>query len=319
MLLAVPDLAEKTMLKLIRHSLCAAAGAAAVGATAAAITPDAVVTKPLTLDEYLALKGPAPDKRIVYGPAPSQFVEFFKPAGQGPHPVVVLIHGGCWTRHYDGIEQMRNMAGAMAKDGIAVWSVEYRRYDEEGGGYPGMYQDVATAVDLLKHEAKTSVLDLNRIVAVGHSAGGHLAQWAVSRHKLPEWSPAWAPEPLKIKTVISLGGLADLRNEAALIRTSCDCESAFIAGKPSAQRPDIFADTSPAEMLPAGVHTILIHGELDTISPTVTGENYARRARAAGDTAEVLVLPGGSHFDEVSADSKSWAIVSAQIRKALGL
>ena len=59
-------------------------------------------------------------------------------------------------------------------------------------------------------------------------------------------------------------------------------------------------------------------GELDTISPTVTGENYARRARAAGDTAEVLVLPGGSHFDEVSADSKSWTIVRAQILKALG-
>ncbi len=307
------------MLKLIRHSLCAAAGAAAVGASAATVTPDAVVTKPLTLDEYLALKGPAPDKRIAYGAAPSQFVELFKPAGPGPHPVVVLIHGGCWTRHYDGIEQMRNMAGAMVKDGIAVWSIEYRRYDEEGGGYPGMYQDVATAVDLLKHEAKTSALDLNRVVAVGHSAGGHLAQWAVSRHKLPQWSPAWAPQPLSIKTVISLGGLADLRNEAALIRKSCDCESAFIAGKPSAERPDIFADTSPAEMLPAGVHTILIHGELDTISPTVTGENYARRAKAAGDSAEVLVLPGGSHFDEVSADSKSWVIISAQIRKALGL
>jgi acetyl esterase/lipase len=50
----------------------------------------------------------------------------------------------------------------------------------------------------------------------------------------------------------------------------------------------------------------------------VTGENYARRARAAGDTAEVLVLPGGSHFDEVSANSKSWTIVNGQIRKALG-
>jgi len=304
------------MLKLIRHSLCAAAGAVAVGAAAA--PAEAVVTKPMDLKDYLALSGRAPDKKISYGTAPSQFVELFKPAGTGPHPVVVLVHGGCWTRHYDGIEQMRNMAGALARQGIAVWSVEYRRYDEEGGGYPGMYQDVATAVDLLKHEAKASALDLDRIVAVGHSAGGHLAQWAVSRHKLPEWSPAWAPQPLPIKTVISLGGLADLRNEAALIRTSCDCESAFIAGKPSAQRPDIFADTSPAELLPAGVHTVLIHGELDTISPTVTGENYARRAKAAGDTAEVLVLPGGSHFDEVSADSKSWVIINAQILKALG-
>jgi acetyl esterase/lipase len=304
------------MLKLIRHSLCAAAGAAAVGAAAA--PGHAVVTPPLDLAGYLALKGPAPDKRIMYGPAPSQFVELFKPAGPGPHPVVVLIHGGCWTVQFGGIEQMRNMAGALARQGIAVWNVEYRRYDEAGGGYPGMYQDVATAVDLLKHEARASSLDLDRIVAVGHSAGGHLAQWAVSRHKLPEWSPAWAPQPLPIRTVISLGGLADLRNEAALIRRTCDRETAQIAGMPSAQRPDVFADTSPAEMLPAGVRTILIHGEHDDISPTATGENYARRARAAGDPADVLVLPGGSHYDEVSADSKAWAIVNAQINLALG-
>ncbi|WP_431476325.1 alpha/beta hydrolase family protein [Massilia eburnea] len=184
---------------------------------------------------------------------------------------------------------------------------------------PACTRDVATAVDLLKHEAKSSALDLTRIVAVGHSAGGHLAQWAVSRHKLPEWSPAWAPQPLKINTVISLGGLADLRNEAALIRRTCDRETAQLAGTPSAQRPDVFADTSPAEMLPAGVRTVLIHGEHDDISPSVTGENYARRARAAGDPAEVLLLPGGSHYDEVSADSKAWAIVNAQICKALGL
>jgi len=272
----------------------------------------------MALQDYLALQGPAPDKRIIYGPAPSQFVELFKPAGPGPHPVVVLIHGGCWTVHFGGIEQMRNMAGKLAAQGIAVWNVEYRRYDEEGGGYPGMYQDVATAVDLLKHEAKASALDLKRIVAVGHSAGGHLAQWAVSRHKLPEWSPAWAPGPLPIKTVISLGGLADLRNEASLIRRTCDRETAQIAGLPSANRPDVFADTSPAEMLPAGVRTILVHGEHDDISPTVTGENYARRARAAGDPAEVVVLPGGSHYDEVSADSKAWKIVNALILQALG-
>ncbi|WP_083940984.1 alpha/beta hydrolase family protein [Pseudoduganella violaceinigra] len=305
------------MHKLIRHSLCAAAGAAAVAAAAA--PPDAVVRQPLALDGYLALSGPAPGKRIAYGAAPSQFVELFTPAGPGPHPVVVLIHGGCWTVQFGGIGQMRNMAGALTAQGIAVWNVEYRRYDEPGGGYPGMYQDVASAVDLLRQEAASSALDLERIVAVGHSAGGHLAQWAVSRHKLPAWSPAWVPQPLKIGTVISLGGLADLRNEAALIRRTCDRETAQIAGTPSALRPDVFSDTSPAEMLPAGVRTILIHGEHDDISPTVTGENYARRARAAGDAAEVLVLPGGSHYDEVSADSKSWVIVGAQIRKALGI
>lgn len=296
------------MLKILRHSLLAAATIATTAGAA-----------PMTLQDYLALKGPNPDQHIAYGPAPSQFVELFRPQGEGPFPVVVLIHGGCWTVQFGGIKQMRNVAGALAAQGIAVWNVEYRRYDEEGGGYPGMYQDVATAVDRLKAEAKASRLDLSRIVAVGHSAGGHLAQWAASRHRLPQWSPAWVSDPVRIPTAISLGGLADLRNQAALIASSCERSTAQLAGTPSAARPDVFADTSPAEMLPAGIRTVLIHGEHDTVAPLATGEDYARRARAAGDAAEVIALPGGSHYDEVAASSPSWSIVNREIRKALGL
>jgi len=297
------------MLRIIRHSLCAAAVAGSAGAAAA----------PMSLQDYLALNGRAPDKHIAYGAAPSQFVELFRPAGKGPFPVVVLVHGGCWTVQFGGITQMRNMASDLAAQGIAVWNVEYRRYDEPGGGYPGMYQDVAAAVDRLKQEAAASQLDLTRVVAVGHSAGGHLAQWAASRHKLPAWSPAWVKEPLAIPQVISLGGLADLRLQATLIKSSCERDTEQLAGKPSAQRPDVFLDTSPAEMLPAKIHTVLIHGEHDTVSPLSTGEAYAQRARAAGDTASVVLLPGGSHYDEVAATSPSWKIVSAEIRKALGL
>jgi acetyl esterase/lipase len=297
------------MFRIIRHSLCAAAIAGSAGAVAA----------PMSLQDYLALTGRQPDKHIAYGAAPSQFVELFRPAGKGPFPVVVLIHGGCWTVQFGGITQMRNMASDLAAQGIAVWNVEYRRYDEPGGGYPGMYQDVAAAVDRLRQEAPASQLDLSRVVAVGHSAGGHLAQWAASRHKLPSWSPAWVKDPLPIPQVISLGGLADLRLQATLIKSSCERDTEQLAGKPSAERPDVFLDTSPAEMLPAKIHTVLIHGAYDTVSPLSTGEAYARRARAAGDTATVLPLPGGSHYDEVAATSPSWKIVSAEIRKALGL
>ncbi len=299
------------MLKILRHSLLAAA---TVATTAASATP-----APMSLQDYLALQGPDPDRHVVYGSAPSQFAELFRPKGDGPFPVVVLIHGGCWTVQFGGITQMRNLAGALVAQGIAVWNVEYRRYDEEGGGYPGMYQDVATAVDRLKAEAKANRLDLTRIVAVGHSAGGHLAQWAASRHRLPQWSPAWTKEPLRIPAVVSLGGLADLRNQAALIQSSCDRSTAQLAGRPTAARPDVFADTSPAEMLPAGIRTVLIHGQHDSIAPLAVGEDYARRARAAGDAADVIELPGGSHYDEVAASSPSWKIVNREIRKALGL
>ncbi|GGC16606.1 hypothetical protein GCM10011572_42420 [Pseudoduganella buxea] len=301
---------KDAMFKPFRHSLLAAA--TLVGAAGAAAAP-------MTLQDYLALSGPQPDARIAYGPAPSQFAELFRPAGKGPFPVVVLVHGGCWTVEFGGIGQMRNMAGALKAQGIAVWNVEYRRYDEAGGGYPGMYQDIATAVDRLKDAAAEHRLDLQRVVAVGHSAGGHLAQWAASRHRLPVSSPAWVQAPLALPTVISLGGLADLRLQAALIKSSCERDTVQLAGVPSAARPDVFADTSPAEMLPAAIRTVLIHGEHDTVSPPSTGTAYAERARAAGDAAEVIVLPGASHYDEVSAQSPAWGIVGREIRKALGL
>jgi acetyl esterase/lipase len=304
---------ERRMLKKMGRTLLAAAIAGGAGGGAAAA--------PMTLQDYLALKGPDASLRVAYGAAPSQFAELFAPAGPGPgpFPVAVIIHGGCWTKEYGGITQMRNIADDLLRQGVAVWNIEYRRFDEDGGGYPGMYHDVATAMDRLRALAPAHRLDLSRIVLVGHSAGGHLAQWAGSRARLPRSSPLYVADPLPVPVVISLGGLADLRNEAALIKTSCERDTAQLAGTPSAARPDVFADTSPAEMLPAGVRTVLIHGEFDTVSPPRVGHDYARRAIAAGDAAEVVVLPGGSHYDEVAASSPSWSIVSEQIRKALGM
>lgn len=301
------------MLMKMKKTLLAAATAGAVGGVGVA------AAAPMSLQDYLALNGPAPTLHVAYGAAPSQFAELFQPAGAGPFPVAVIVHGGCWTKEFGGITQMRNMAGDLAAQGIAVWNVEYRRYDEEGGGYPGMYHDVASAMDRLRVLAPQHSLDLGRIVLVGHSAGGHLAQWAASRARLPRSSPLYVADPLPVPVVISLGGLADLRNEQALIKSSCDRDMVQLAGVASAARPDIFSDTSPAEMLPVGVRTVLIHGEYDDISPVRVGEDYARRASAAGDAAEVVLLPGGSHYDEVAATSPSWRIVSAHIRKALGL
>jgi len=299
------------MLKTMGRTLLAAAIAGSAGGAGAAA--------PMSLQDYLALTGPAPSLHVAYGAAPSQFAELFAPGGDGPFPVAVVIHGGCWTREFGGITQMRNIAGDLLRQGVAVWNVEYRRFDEAGGGYPGMYHDVATAIDRLRVLAPAHRLDLSRIVLVGHSAGGHLAQWAGARARLPPASPLYVADPLPVPTVISLGGLADLRNEAALIHASCERDTAQLAGTPSAERPDVFADTSPAEMLPSGVRTVLIHGEFDTVSPVRAGHDYARRAIAAGDAAEVILLPGGSHYDEVAATSPSWSIVSAQIRKALGI
>ena len=274
---------------------------------------------PMKLDDYLALAGPAPTAKLAYGPAPSQYAELFVPQGAGPFPVAVLVHGGCWTSKFGGIAQFRNMAGALVARGIAVWNVEYRRVDEEGGGYPGMYLDMHAALDLLAANASAHKLDLERIVAVGHSAGGQLVQWIAGRSRIPAGSPLYHPDGLKVDRIVSLGGLADLRHEAALIKSSCDRDIAQLAGTPSAGRPDVLADTNAADLMPNGSRTWLVTGALDTISPPRVAHDYAARAKAAGDKAEVVILPDASHYDEVAATSPAWPQVLRVIEQALAI
>jgi acetyl esterase/lipase len=288
-------------------------------ALSVSLSAAAAPATPMTLQDYLALSGPAPTATIAYGSAPSQFAELFRPEGQGPFPVVVLVHGGCWTIEYGGIRQMHNVAGALAARGIAVWNVEYRRVDEEGGGYPGTYLDMNAALDKLALEAPRYQLDTRRLLAMGHSAGGQLVQWIAGRPKIAASSPLFQANPLPVRTVISLGGLADLRNEQALIKTSCERDIVQLTGTPSAARPDVFSDTNAAALMPNGSHTLLITGALDTISPPRAAYAYAARAQAAGDQADVFILPNASHYDEIAASSPAWKLILPVIERALGL
>jgi len=299
------------MLRLLPAALALALALACAAAGAAP-------PKPMTLADYMALKGPVPNATFAYGSAPSQYAELYVPGGPGPFPVAVLVHGGCWTKEFGGITQLRNLAAALAERGIASWNVEYRRVDEAGGGYPGTYQDMNAALAMLAQQARRYPLDLNRLVAVGHSAGGQLVQWMAGRPRIPETSPLYQPDPLPVKKVVSLGGLADLRREQALIKSSCDREIGQLAGAPSDKRPDVFADTNAGDLLPNGSRTILVTGELDRISPPRVAKDFAARARAAGDAAEVVILPGASHYDEVAASSHSWPLVLRAIESALG-
>jgi acetyl esterase/lipase len=291
----------------------------AVAVTACLATAMAASARPMALRDYMALSGPDPTVRITYGDAPSQFAELFVPAGKGPFPVAVIVHGGCWSAKFGGIVQMRNMAGVLVAHGIAVWNVEYRRLDEEGGGYPGTYLDMNAATGKLASVAGQYHLDLSRIVAVGHSAGGQLVQWMTGRNRLASTSPLYQAKPLPIRHVVSLGGLADLRHEGELIRSSCEVDVAGLTGAASKERPDVFSDTNAADLMPNGSSTVLLTGELDTVSPPRVAHDYAKRARAAGDRAVSEVLPGASHYDEVATTSSSWERVFAAIRQALGM
>lgn len=265
---------------------------------------------PKTVQDYMTQPRVAADARIAYGTAPAQVAELFLPKGRGRHPVVVLIHGGCYLAEYEGLPQTSGMAADLARRGYAVWNVEYRKLGEPGAGYPGTFLDIADAVDRLRAEAPKHSLDLRRVVAVGHSAGGHLALWAASRAKLPRTSLLWRADPLKIAAVVSLGGIGDLEGQGHIFAGACGPEPIpRVIGL--AERPDAYADTSPAELLPTGVRVSMISGDLDHVMPPATGRDYADRVRRAGDPAEAVAIPGASHFDVVIPTTEAWTSVVA--------
>ena len=98
------------------------------------------------------------------------------------------------------------MGDALKDEGIASWNIEYRRLRQNGSGWPGTYLDVRRAIDHLRQLATQYDLDLTRVVVVGHSAGGHLAMWSGTRHRLPPESAVHIPNPLPLRSVVNLAG-----------------------------------------------------------------------------------------------------------------
>jgi acetyl esterase/lipase len=266
--------------------------------------------EPASLDDYMKQPRHKADETVHYGPAASQIAELFLPKTKGPHPVVVLLHGGCFLKQYEGFPQTSAMAADLAGRGYAVWNVEYRKLGEAGAGYPGTFEDVATAVDRLRTEAPRYDLDLTRVIAVGHSAGGHLALWAASRARLPATSLLRVADPLKIGAVISLAGIGDLKGQANVWAGPCGADT-LDRLLDTAHRVAPYADTSPVELLPTGVKVVMVHGEFDPVMPPFTGRDYAARARKAGDAAEAVTVPGAAHFDLVIPTTAAWKEITA--------
>jgi acetyl esterase/lipase len=239
---------------------------------------------------------PQPDHRLAYGDAPQQFGELWLPRGAGPHPVVLMIHGGCWQASLPGPELLAFQADALRAAGLAVWSISYRRIGHEGGGHPGTFDDVARGTDRLRVLAQRYPLDLKRLVATGHSAGGHLALWAAARPRLPAGSPLKTAAPLPIPAVVAVAGIADLAH-ASRTRICGASVDQLLGGPPTAAT---LQDTSPLALLPLRLPQTLMQGAADRIVPPAASEDYRARAAALGDQVDVVTLDEAGHFELIA-------------------
>lgn len=252
---------------------------------------------------------PAPF-RIPYGRDPNQFGDLYLPAGAGPHPVAVFIHGGYWRARYDiGNAGGGHMGWGLAAAGYAAWCLEYRRSGNAGGGWPGTFQDVAAGIGHLRALAGPHALDLSRVTLTGHSAGGHLVLWyAGARRVLPESAIAvrdWLP----MARVVALAPVSNLRASSAS-RASNSAADEFLGATPESA-PDRFDSASPMALLPLGVKTRILHGTRDSSVPFEMSEAYLAAARAAGDDVALTRLDGMEHFEVIDPKSEAWPDVLA--------
>jgi acetyl esterase/lipase len=260
---------------------------------------------PLTAAAAYALPQPEPDLLVAYGPGPRQFGELRLPDGGGPFPVAVVVHGGCWLSDYDG-SYMGALAEAITDLGLASWSIAYRRVGEEGGGWPGTFLDVAEAVDHLRLLAQSQPLDAERVIAIGHSAGGHLALWLAGRASIPEHSELFDPAPLPIDGVLALAAAADL----AFLAERGDCANAarLLMEGLAEEHPERYAAASPAALTPLAVPQILVNGGLDE-QWSAPADRYLAAALNSGDLAERRVAPAAGHFELVVPRGATWPVV----------
>ena len=281
-----------------------------ISLTLAAIALIAAVraTQDQSSREILVRPAPPADTRVSYGSNEFQFGELRLPKGAGPHPVAIVIHGGCWMSQY-GLSYMGHLSAALTEAGVATWSVEYRRIGNQGGGWPGTFDDVSRAADHLRTLAKTYPLDLNRVVATGHSAGGHLALWLATRKNLPRDSPVYSSDPLPLRGVVSLAGITDLRRTG----TACDANVAQLMGGSAKDKAADYNQASPIELLPLGIPYAIVQGDSDTIIPLTMAKDYADAAKKKGDAAKLIVIEKAGHFEVVDPKSFAWESVRNEI------
>jgi acetyl esterase/lipase len=252
------------------------------------------------MDDILSLAPPKADKRLAFGSDENQFADLRLPKTKGPHPLAIGIHGGYWRAKYD-LGYMSHLCAALTAKGFATANLEYRRVGNAGGGWPGTFVDVRAGYQFLSQNARKHEFDAQRIVAIGHSAGGQLGL-------------CLAAHETGVKAVISLAGVVDLQRAYAL-HLSNDAVVEFLGGTPS-EVADHYQEADPMK-LGIGARQWLVHGAADDTVPAAFSRDYVSAKRQRKEDARLLEIEGVGHFDVVDPRSGAWKEVEKVVLEAV--
>ncbi|GGJ49742.1 alpha/beta hydrolase [Streptomyces brasiliensis] len=290
--------------------------------------PDDAAAARAAAEEESAFSHPpvAPDVTATYGDHPDQVIDFYTPRTEEPAPastpapLIVVLHGGAWRAPYDR-HHITPFADYLARRGFAVANVEYRRgaaLPSQGGDgpvagrWPDTFDDVAAALDALPALVREALpqADARRTVITGHSAGGHLALWAASRHVLPADAPWRTAAPAALRGVVALAPIADFA-VAEKLDVCGNAALQLLGGQAQFADRQPYAD--PALLLPTGIATTLVQGRSDIVVPQAVAEAYAEAAAKAGEVVGLTLLEDVGHFPLIDPVADACAVVAEEI------
>ena len=256
----------------------------------------------MSSDSILTLAPPPADVRLAYGSDPSQFGDLRLPKSKGAFPVVMNIHGGFWRAKYD-LAHAGHLCAALTAKSLATWNLEFRRVGNEGGGWPGTFEDIGKGYRFLPQIAKRYNLDVARTLVMGHSAGGQLAV-------------CFAAHEHTVKKVVALAGVVDLQ-AAWEQHLSNDAVVEFLGGKPK-DVPDHYRDADPMQLAIPQATQWLIHGLADDIVPPTFSRSYVQEKQQKKEDAHLLEISQAGHFELIDPRSEAWGKVEQTILHLLG-
>lgn len=233
-----------------------------LGDTQGTATVPAIYPDPYRLDD------------IVYTPSawPQPLrADLHLPRKPGPHPVVLMIHGGGWANRSRA--DMTDISTKLAHHGYAVFNVNYRfapRYT-----YPAQLHDLQQALHWLRENGARHDLDLDRINTWGFSSGAHLAALVAAFD---------AQQPLPVRAVVAGGIPSDLRkyDKSPIVER-------FMGGRRD-DIPQRYAEASPVfHVSPDDPPVFLYHGELDQLVTDDQARDYYAALIEAGVDAELYL------------------------------
>lgn len=246
-------------------------------------------------EDILSRQPPPADLRLTYGSDPNQFIDLRLPASKtGPHPLLINIHGGFWRAKYS-LDHAGHLCAALSAKAMATANLEYRRVGNEGGAWPGTFEDIRSAYQFLIQNAQRHNFDAQRVVVMGHSAGGQLAICLAAHES-------------QVRSVISLAGVVDLQR-AYQLHLSHDAVVEFLRGTPN-EVPDHYREADPMQLSIVKARQWLIHGTSDDDVPPAFSRDYAdfkrNRTGEKKEDARLLEITGAHHMDLIDPRSSAW-------------